>query len=92
MKLTSKNKRSANGKVANEFTKEQALEALAKGLLAGGSGGTIPVVVGTTVEGFFFVPAPSDSGEGEGANIESWIIEEGGAISGGNCWAPASFL
>ena len=60
MKLTSKKKRSADGKVANEFTRDQASEALATGLLAGASSGTIPVVVGTTVDLGFVVPAPSD--------------------------------
>lgn len=60
MKLTSKNKRSAEGKMANEFNKEQASEVLAIGLLAGGSSGTIPVVAGTTEDLGLVVPAPSD--------------------------------
>jgi hypothetical protein len=61
MKLTSKKKRSADGKVANEFTRGQASEeALVTGLLAGASSGTIPVVVGVTVDLGFVVPAPSD--------------------------------
>ena len=93
MNLTNKNKTSADGKVTNEFNKEQASEeALARGLFAGGSPGSDPVVVGTTEVLGVSVPAPSDWGEGDGANIESLVTELGGAISGGNCCAPASLF
>ena len=96
MSLTKKNKTNADGNVANEFTKEEASEeALAIGLFAGGSPspGSDPVVVVGTLEDLGVgVPAPLDWGEGDGANIESLVTELGGAISGGNCCAPASFF
>lgn len=95
MSLTNKTKTSADGNVANEFTKEEeSEEALAIGLFAGGSPspGSDPVVVGTTEDLGVGVPAPLDWGEGDGANIESLVTELGGAISGGNCCAPASFF
>lgn len=63
---------SAVGRVANEFTNEEASDKLPKGASAGGSPGSDPVdgtveVLGTVVM------APSDWGAGAGAKTESRV-------------------
>lgn len=92
--LTKKNNKVAAGKVAKGFSKEhapEAPEALPTGPLAiGVNPGSEPVVDGTTDDLGVALPIPSERGEGAGAYIESWATEVGGAISGGNCCAPAS--
>lgn len=83
----SKHNTNTTGKLANGFTKEQAQEALPLGPFAGGNPETDPDAGITEVLGVG-VPAPFDWGEGAGANNESRVTVDGGAISGGNCCAP----
>lgn len=61
-------------------------EALPAGAFAGLNPGS-ELVLGTTED--IGEMAPSDCGAGAGANVESLMTEEGGAISGGNCCTPA---
>lgn len=86
--LKEKNNKVAIGKVGKGFTKEQAPEALPIGPLAGGNPEREPPVAGTNEDLGGKDPTPSDWGAGDGANIESLITEEGGAISGGNFCGP----
>lgn len=87
--LEKKNNNDTIGKVAKEFTKVQASEAPPRGPPTGASPGRDPVVEGTNEDLGANVPRPSDWGAGDGANIESLITDEGGAMSRGNCCAPA---
>lgn len=87
----------AAGKVAEGFSNEQAPEApeapeaLPIGPLAVAvNPGSEPVVEGITEDLGVVLPMPSGKGEGAGENAESLLTEVGGAISGGNCCAPAS--
>ena len=84
--LKKKNNKDAIGKAAKGFDKDEASEAPPMGPLAGDNAGRDPIVDGTKDD--LGVNGPSDSGAGDGANIESLITVEGGAMRGGNFCGP----
>lgn len=77
----------------NELINEQAREALPPGVAIGAKLGSNPPDEGNTEElvGTFAAEPWEKPGAGAGAkDVFFIIVEEGGTISGGNCWGPAS--
>lgn len=81
----------AIGKLASGWTKGAALERPPLGAFVGGSPRTEPDE-GTVEVGVVVGAPPASEGPGAGENDVYVGTESGGAISGGNCWIPASIL